>query len=191
MEQPVTLQNDSDLKNMNVSDWAIVANENNMETNRPMQHLSHRNSSTAARARATMAKHGARNPHTCERKFDMRYKRYERYDITAQTHKRTRIKNKRHTNTHHGRLLEVGQAVDLALRVRDALAVDARLAGHLELEQSRHLGLALVVQIRDVVANGDGEDAKDDGDHGEGRERHGDEELGALSGHDGWMWIYR
>ena len=61
---PVTLQKDSDLRNMNVSDWAIVANENRMDTNSPMQHLSHRNSSRVARARATMAKHGARKPHT-------------------------------------------------------------------------------------------------------------------------------
>jgi hypothetical protein len=71
MEQPVKLQNDSDLKNMNVSDWAIVANENSMETNRPMQHLSHKNSSTAARARATMAKHGARKPQTWKSYVDM------------------------------------------------------------------------------------------------------------------------
>ena len=61
---PVTLQKDSDLRNMNVSDWAIVANENRMDTNSPMQHLSHRNNSRVARARATMAKHGARKPHT-------------------------------------------------------------------------------------------------------------------------------
>lgn len=42
----------------------MVANENRMDTNRPMQHLSHRNSSRVAKARATMAKHGARKPHT-------------------------------------------------------------------------------------------------------------------------------
>ena len=49
---------------MNVRDWAMVAKENRMDTNRPMQHLSHKNSSRVAKARATMAKHGARKPHT-------------------------------------------------------------------------------------------------------------------------------
>jgi len=64
---PVTRQKEGDFRNMNVRHCAMVAKENRMETNSPTQHLSHRNNSTVAKARATIAKHGARKPHTYER----------------------------------------------------------------------------------------------------------------------------
>ena len=88
--------------------------------------------------------------------------------------------------TYHGGLLQIGQTVDLTFGVGDALPID--LPGHLELEQSRHLPLSLIVQVRDVVARGDGEAAEDDGRDGEGREHQGDEELAAFSGHGWILW---
>mmetsp|Transcript_12931 Transcript_12931/g.27387 ORF Transcript_12931/g.27387 Transcript_12931/m.27387 type:complete len:254 (-) Transcript_12931:34-795(-) len=62
--QEVTLQNESDLKNIKVRDCAMVANAKRTDTIHPTQHLSHRNNSRVARARPRMPIHGARNPHT-------------------------------------------------------------------------------------------------------------------------------
>ena len=85
--------------------------------------------------------------------------------------------------TYHGSLFEIGQAVHLTLGVRDALPLHT-LPGHLELEQSGHLGLSLIVEIRDVIARCHGQTAEHDGRNGQAREHHGDEEFYAFSRHD-------
>ena len=84
--------------------------------------------------------------------------------------------------TYHGSLFQIGQAIDLALGVRDALPLHT-LPGHLELEQSGHLGLSLIVEVRDVIARRHGQNAEHNGRNGQGREHHGDEELDAFARH--------
>ena len=84
--------------------------------------------------------------------------------------------------TYHGSLFQIGQAVDLALGVGDAFPVHS-LTGNLELEQSSHLGLSLVVEVGHKVARRHGEAAKHDGRDGQRREHHGDEEFDTFARH--------